>query len=93
LALRRRTREIYYYTLPGGFEVDFYLPDSRELIQVCQDMAQPATRERETRALTDALRGLGLSRGTILTHANAAPIEAAGLTIEIRSLAEWLLQA
>jgi hypothetical protein len=93
LALRRRTREIYYYTSPGGFEVDFYLPETRELIQVSQDLARPATRERETRALTDALRGLGLARGVILTQANAAPVEADGLTIEIRSLVEWLLQA
>jgi uncharacterized protein len=93
LALRRRTREIYYYTSPGGFEVDFYLPETRELIQVSQNLAQPATRERETRALTDALRGLGLTRGLILTDANAPAIQPAGLILEVRSLAEWLLQA
>lgn len=45
---------------PGGYEVDFYLPETRELIQVSQNLAQPATRERETRALTNALAGLGL---------------------------------
>jgi hypothetical protein len=42
------------------------------------------------RALTDAMRGLGLSRGLILAEANAEPLEANGLTIEVRSLAEWL---
>ncbi len=26
LALRRKTHEIYYYTTPAGYEVDFYLP-------------------------------------------------------------------
>jgi len=93
LALRRRTPEVYYYTSPGGFEVDFYLPETRELIQVSQNLAQPSTRERETRALTDALRGLGFTHGLILTDANAAPIETNGLTIEVRSLAEWLLQS
>jgi len=93
LALRRRTPEVYYYTSPGGYEVDFYVPQTRELIQVCQDLAQPATRERETRALMVALRGLGLTRGLILTDANAAPIETDGLTLEVRSLAEWLLQS
>ena len=92
LALRRRTQEVYYYTSPGGFEVDFYLPETRELVQVTQNMEQPATREREVRALTDAMRGLGLSHGLILTDANAEPIETNGTTIEIRSLAEWLLQ-
>jgi predicted AAA+ superfamily ATPase len=93
LALRRRTQEVYYYTSPAGFEVDFYLPETRELIQVSQDLAQPATREREVRALTDAMRGLGLSRGLILTDANAGPILEGELTIEVRSLAEWLLEA
>jgi uncharacterized protein len=93
LALRRRTHEIYYYRSPAGFEVDFYLPETRELIQVSQNLAQPATREREVRALTDALRALGLSRGLILADANAEPLEEGGLTIEVRSLAERLLQA
>lgn len=93
LALRRRTHEIYYYTSPGGFEVDFYLPETRELIQVSHDLAQPATRERETRALMDALRGLGLTGGLILTDANSPAIQSAGLTLEVRSVAEWLLQS
>ncbi len=92
LALRRRTREIYYYAAAGGNEVDFYLPESRALIQVSQSLAQPATREREVRALTDAMRSLGLDHGLILTDSNEAPITENGLTIEIRSLVEWLLQ-
>ena len=53
---------------------------------------QPATREREVCALTDAMRSLGLDHGLILTEGNAAPITENGLTIEVRSLAEWLLQ-
>ena len=27
LGLRRKTKEIYYYTTPAGYEVDFYLPE------------------------------------------------------------------
>jgi hypothetical protein len=54
--------------------------------------AQPATREHEVRALTVAMRSLGLDHGLILTEGNAAPITENGLTIEVRSLAEWLLQ-
>ena len=93
LALRRRTQELYYYTSPAGFEVDFYLPETRQLIQVAQNLDQSATRERELRALTDAMRGLGLSSGLILADANAEPINENGMTIEIRSLVEWLLQS
>ena len=44
------------------------------------------------RALTDAMRGLGLDHGLILTDSNEAPITENGFTIEIRSLVEWLLQ-
>jgi uncharacterized protein len=91
LALRRQTQEIHYYRSPGGLEVDFYLPETRRLIQVSHSLAQPATREREVRALTDAMRGLGLVDGLILAEANEAPIAENGLTIEVRSLAEWLL--
>ena len=91
LAHQRRTQEIYYYTSPAELEVDFYLPETHELIQVSQNLAQPATREREVRALTDGLRGLGLTHRLILTDATAEPILESGLTIEVRSLAEWLL--
>lgn len=93
LALRRRTQEIYYYAGAGGSEVDFYLPEARALIQVSQSLAQPTTREREIRALTEAMRSLGLDHGLILTEGSAAPIIENGLTIEVRALAEWLLQA
>lgn len=96
LALRQRTPEVYYYTSPSGYAVDFYLPETREPIQVSQSLAQPATRERETRALTAALRGLDLTHGLILTDANAGsfydtPIETDGLTLEVRSLNEQRL--
>jgi predicted AAA+ superfamily ATPase len=93
LALRRRTQEVYYFVSPTGFEVDFYLPETRELIQVAQNLAHPAIREREVRALTGAVRDLGLTHGLILTDANAEPILENGLTIEVRSLAEWLVTA
>jgi uncharacterized protein len=91
LALRRKAPQIHYCISPAGYEVDFYLPESGQLIQVAQNMDQPATREREVRALADGLRGLGLSHGLILTDANAAPHEQDGLSIEIRSVVEWLL--
>ena len=91
LALRRKTNEVYYVISPAGYEVDFYLPETRQLIQVTQNLANPVTRDREVRALSDALRGLNLPSGMILSDSNADPIEENGLTIEIRSIAEWLL--
>jgi len=93
LALRRKTHEIYYYTTPGGYEVDFYLPESGQLVQVAQSMDNPTTREREIRALVDALGALGLSSGLILTDSKSEIITRNGYTITIRSLAEWLLES
>lgn len=92
LALRRRTTAIHYLTTPAGYEIDFYLPETRQLIQVSQNMAQPATRAREVRALMDAMRGLGITQGLILTESEGPPIVEAGMTIEVRALATWLLQ-
>ena len=93
LALRRKTHEIYYYTTPAGYEVDFYLPETGQLVQVAQSMDNPATREREIRALADAMGALRLSSGLILTDSNTEIITRNGFTITIRSLAEWLLES
>lgn len=92
LALRQQTPEIYYYRSPAEYEVDFYLPTTGQLIQVTQSLAAPPVREREVRGLNEAMRALGLVRGLILTDANAAPVETDGLTIEVRSVAQWLLE-
>ena len=91
LALRRQTKEIYYYTTPANHKVDFYLPETRQLIQVSQHIDNPATREREVRALFDAMQALKVEESLILADVNADPIQENGFTIQIRSLAEWLL--
>jgi uncharacterized protein len=92
LALRRQTDQIYYIVSPQDYEVDFYLPETRELIQVTQSMVQPLTRQREIRALADALHRLNLSHGLILTEHSAPAIEKDGISIEIRSIADWLIE-
>lgn len=91
LALRRQTKEIYYYATPGGYEVDFYLPEKRQLIQVARNMQNPATREREIRALSDALKGVKVESALILSDANENEFLLDGIKVEIRSVAEWLL--
>ena len=92
LALRRTTHDIYYFTTPAGYEVDFYLKGAGQLIQVAQNMDNSATREREIRALQDAMRALNLSSGLILTDSNAEAVNEYGYEITIRSLAEWLIE-
>ncbi|NMB68850.1 MAG: ATP-binding protein [Chloroflexi bacterium] len=92
LTLRRQTREIYYYSTPGGYEVDFYLPEQRQLIQVAQNLFNPATRERELRALEDAAGALNPASLLILSDENEDPFELAGVPVAVRSTAEWLLE-
>ena len=91
LALRRKSKEIYYFTTPAGHEVDFFLPGSGQLIQVSQNINQPKTFEREIRALFDAMAALKLSKGLLLSGASREPIREAGKVILVKSVAEWLL--
>jgi hypothetical protein len=91
LALRRQTEDIYYCVTPGGYEVDFYLPEKRELIQVANNLGNPAARGREIRALSDALKGIKVESALILSDANENEFEIEGTRVEISSVAEWLL--
>jgi predicted AAA+ superfamily ATPase len=55
-ALRRLHPEIYYYKTKTGREVDFIVPmrgRSKMLVQVCESLAEPQTRKRETAALSE----------------------------------------
>jgi hypothetical protein len=91
LALRRKTKDIYYFSSPGGYEVDFYLPQKQQLIQVTQNLDHPAVRDREFRALQDAMQSVKVQSALILTDSNAEPVEINGIPVEIQSAAEWLL--
>ncbi|MFZ5903210.1 MAG: ATP-binding protein [Chloroflexota bacterium] len=91
LALRRKSRDIYYFMSAGGYEVDFYLPEKGQLIQVVQQLDQPATREREVRALKEAAGMVKPKSALILTDSNADAFEIDGLRVAVRSAAEWLL--
>ncbi|MHB8809871.1 MAG: ATP-binding protein [Desulfobulbaceae bacterium] len=91
LTLRQQTREIYYYVTPAGFEVDFFLPERGQLVQVVQHLDHPATREREVRALEDAVRGMKVRSALILSDANEKGFNIGGVPVEIRATAEWLI--
>lgn len=77
LELRRRHASgrqgaISWYRTQGGREVDFVLGDVDEehpieLIQVTADAVDPKTRERELRALAEAMTETGLTSATLVT--------------------------
>ncbi len=91
LALRRRYNEIYYYTSPENYEVDFYLPDVRQLIQVTQHMNDPGTRQRELRAIDAAVQNIKVEQALILCENNEEQQVVGGIPVKTRSIAEWLL--
>ena len=92
LVLRQKNQEVYYLTTPNGYEIDFYLPEKGQLIQVSQHLKSPTTREREIRALEDALAHTPAQSALILTDDNQEGFEINGIPVSIRSTAEWLLQ-
>jgi hypothetical protein len=80
-ALRRLYPEIYYYKTKSGREVDFIVSSRggrRMLVQVCESLADPRTRKRETLALGEAMAELGLKTGTIVTRNEDGPVDAGG---------------
>ncbi len=94
LSLRGETKEIYYYASPKGYEVDFYLPDTHQLIQVAQNLTNVKVREREIRALQDAIQNIKkVNKVLILSDANEDSFQINHVTVEIRSIAEWLIRS
>ena len=72
--LRRSGLKPDYYVSKDGLETDFILPrgkvnDSR-MVQVCWDIGDSLTRERETRALLSAMGELNEKRSTLVTWAD-----------------------
>ena len=71
IALRRVTPDVFYYRTRTGREVDFVarMPDgSRTLVQVCESLADPKTRQREATALRDAMAELNLRSSVVVTR-------------------------
>ena len=69
--LRRKGYEIQYVTTKQGYETDFFTrrkTDGKvQLIQVCWDISDTATFQRELRGLKSAMTELGINSGTIVT--------------------------
>jgi len=97
MALRRLHPKIFYYKTKTGREVDFIVPmrdrprlsavpDTAQagmLVQVCESLAEPRTRKRETAALSDAMAELGMNSGTIVTRNEGERTDVEAGTIEV----------
>lgn len=92
LELLRTGRDIYYYKTNKENEVDFYIPQEKLFIQVCQNISEPATRERETRALLEAKREVGEASLLILTEDEKDNLSIDDAVIQVLPIYEWLLR-
>jgi hypothetical protein len=91
LELKRRGRQVFYFKTTDGQEVDFYLPESGELIQVTQSLEMEVTRERELSALTKAANEIKTKvRLTVITEREKENLDIDGRSVEVVPLYEWL---
>ncbi|MDO9528201.1 MAG: ATP-binding protein [Syntrophales bacterium] len=69
--LRRRGYDAEYVNTKDGYEVDFFarhkISGETQLIQVCWDLSDKKTFERELRGLKNAMDELSLPTGTLIT--------------------------
>jgi uncharacterized protein len=102
LELRRRhgrllQGQVSYYLTASGREVDFVVGDlfhqrAGRLVQACADLAEPQAREREVRALVEAMTETGLDRADIVTLREEGTVKTDAGTIRIVPAWRWLLE-
>jgi predicted AAA+ superfamily ATPase len=95
LELRRRGWSLSYVATRSGYEVDFLAENpmgARELIQVCADLDDPATRQRELRALEEGLKETGCEQATLVSLREEGSAEIGGRPIRIVPAWRWLLE-
>ncbi len=96
MELTRRNHNIYYHK--GDKECDFVIQEQfrvTQAIQVCQDLTDPTTRQREIAGLMDALTTYSLAMGLILTESEEfteeITLEDKHYIIEVLPIWKWLL--
>ena len=84
---------IAYYRTPKGYEIDFAIgpDDDITLIQICASLEDPDAREREIRALEDAMSALKTDKAYIITLEESDEIKTKAGTINVIPAWRFLL--
>jgi len=93
--LKRKGSEIYFYDYYSG-EVDFVTREGRdikELIQVCMDLENIETRDRELGSLLKASDDLNCSDLKIITYDSEEEFKIRGKKISLIPIWKWLLDS
>ena len=92
LHLRQNNYDIEYVHTKNGYETDFFArhktTNQIKLIQVCWEMSDKNTYERELRGLTEAMKEFSITKGTIVTWDDEAKSDN---NINIVPVWKWLL--
>lgn len=96
LELKRRNNEVYYWKSAKDKEVDFVIKKGlniSEAIQVCYDLSDKKTKEREINGLIEAQITLNPEKLIILNDSEDKIEEINGIKIHILPLWKWLLES
>ena len=88
--VKRWADRVFFYH--NGVEVDFYLPDAEQLIQVSYSLDDPETLQRETEALTKVAKHMNVNDLLIITKDEETVLEKDGKTIKVVPLWKWVLE-
>jgi len=91
----KENRNIFYYRDYRGREVDFVVKDGlnvKELIQVCYDIEDFTTKERELKALVKASKELKCKNLKVITWDYEDKEEFKNRKVEFTPLWRWLLR-
>ncbi|MEI6678026.1 MAG: ATP-binding protein [Mariniphaga sp.] len=94
LELKRRGNQVWFYKSQGNQEADFLInPIQPEVIQVCYDLHNPKTRQREISSLLVCMKELKLDHGVILTKNDEEVINSENTVIDVIPVWKWLLSS
>ncbi len=95
LELARHKKDIYYYKTQKNLEVDFLLRQGNQvesIIQVAFKLENEETRNREIKALVQAMEELHLDNALLLTDDEEGQVLVDKKTITILPVYKWLLK-
>ncbi len=93
--LKRRGKEFYYWKDDRQREVDFVIKEGlkpKHLIQVCYDIKNTNTKQREIKALASAMNEFKINECMVITENYEAREEADGGVVIYTPLWKWLLE-
>jgi len=96
LSLQHQKTNIFYFKSRQQEEVDFVVKEGtkiKQLIQVCYDISNPDTKEREIKALLKASEELKCNNLLIISHDKEGEEKTKGKKIKYVPLWKWLLTA